>query len=68
MTDDSTDRPASERAAAEGPFRGLRNWLKQLRGERVAEQNLRTSLEELIEEHEEEPIDPLAPVPADQRP
>ncbi len=41
-----------------GPFKSLRNWLRQLRGERAAEPDLRRSLEELIEEHEEEPIDP----------
>ncbi|HXP75417.1 MAG TPA: hemolysin family protein [Stellaceae bacterium] len=58
MTDAPTGRPSSTREAEEGPFRGLRNWLKQLRGERAGEQNLRTSLEELIEEHEEQPIDP----------
>jgi CBS domain containing-hemolysin-like protein len=55
-----TDAPAGSppgREADEGPFRGLRNWLRQLRGERAGEQDLRTSLEELIEEHEEEPID-----------
>ena len=56
MTDAPTGRPP-EREADEGPFRSLRNWLKQLRGERPSEQDLRTSLEELIEEHEEEPID-----------
>ncbi|HLJ20581.1 MAG TPA: hemolysin family protein [Stellaceae bacterium] len=56
MTDAPAGRP-SEREADEGPFRGLRNWLRQLRGERTGEQDLRTSLEELIEEHEEEPID-----------
>ena len=56
MTDTPAGRPP-EREGDEGPFRGLRNWLKQLRGERTGEQNLRTSLEELIEEHEEEPID-----------
>ena len=57
-----TDAPAGrtpEREADDGPFRALRNWLKQLRGERAVEPNLRTSLEELIEEHEDgaEPID-----------
>ncbi|MGH7122803.1 MAG: hemolysin family protein [Stellaceae bacterium] len=56
MTDAPTGRPP-EREAGEGPFRGLRNWLRQLRGERTGEPDLRTSLEELIEEHEEEPID-----------
>jgi hemolysin (HlyC) family protein len=56
MTDAPTGR-STEREADEGPFRSLRNWLKQLRGERPSEQNLRTSLEELIEEHEEEPVD-----------
>jgi CBS domain containing-hemolysin-like protein len=57
MTDEPTEHPQPAREADEGPFRGLRNWLKQLRGERVSEQDLRTSLEELIEEHEKEPID-----------
>src|SRR5262249_7274795 len=56
MTDASTGRP-TDRETDEGPFQGLRNWLKQLRGERTGEQDLRTSLEELIEEHEEEPMD-----------
>ena len=57
MTDDSNERPQPARETVDGPFSGLRNWLKQLRGERAGEQDLRTSLEELIEEHEEEPID-----------
>ena len=57
MTDDPTERPQPQRETDDGPFSGLRNWLKQLRGERAGEQDLRTSLEELIEEHEEEPID-----------
>ena len=43
----------------EGPFHGLRNWLRQLRRARNGETSLREELEELIEEHEEEqPIDP----------
>jgi magnesium and cobalt transporter len=43
----------------EGPFHGLRNWLRQLRRTRNGETSLREELEELIEEHEEEePIDP----------
>ncbi|HJT07588.1 MAG TPA: hemolysin family protein [Stellaceae bacterium] len=43
----------------EGPLHGLRNWLRQLRRPRNGETSLRESLEELIEEHqEEEPIDP----------
>lgn len=58
MTDDPAGRPPGAREAEEGPFRGLRNWLKQLRGERAGEPDLRASLEELIEEHEEQPIDP----------
>ena len=58
MTDAPTGRPPAAREAEEGPFRGLRNWLRQLRGERAGEQDLRASLEELIEEHEEQPIDP----------
>ncbi len=41
----------------EGPFHGLRNWLRQLRWSRNGDTSLRDSLEELIEEHEEEPID-----------
>jgi len=61
MTEAPTGRSPGTResdAGSDRPFRGLRNWLRQLRGERAGEQNLRTSLEELIEEHEEEPIDP----------
>jgi magnesium and cobalt transporter len=58
MTDEPAGRPPGAREAEEGPFRGLRNWLKQLRGERAGEPDLRASLEELIEEHEEQPIDP----------
>ena len=57
MTEAPSSRPPAERPSetqSEGPFRGLRNWLRQLRG---GEQDLRSSLEELIEEHEEEPID-----------
>jgi magnesium and cobalt transporter len=44
----------------EGPFHGLRNWLRQLTGSRNGETtSLREELEELIEEHkEEQPIDP----------
>jgi magnesium and cobalt transporter len=43
----------------EGPLQGLRNWLRQLRWSRNGDTSLRESLEELIEEHdEEEPIDP----------
>src|SRR5579863_6362352 len=43
----------------EGPFQGLLNWLRQLRGGREGEQTLREELEELIEEHADEtPIDP----------
>ncbi|MGO8920058.1 MAG: hemolysin family protein [Stellaceae bacterium] len=43
----------------EGPLHGLRNWLRQLVGQRNGETSLREELEELIEEHEEEePIDP----------
>ncbi|HVM80157.1 MAG TPA: hemolysin family protein [Stellaceae bacterium] len=57
MTDAPSSRHPGERPSeTEGPFRGLRNWLRQLRGER-GEQDLRASLEELIEEHEEEPVD-----------
>jgi CBS domain containing-hemolysin-like protein len=57
MTDAPSSRhPGGRPSETEGPFRGLRNWLRQLRGER-GEQDLRASLEELIEEHEEEPID-----------
>ncbi|HXZ02065.1 MAG TPA: hemolysin family protein [Stellaceae bacterium] len=44
---------------SEGPLHGLRNWLRQLVGQRNGETSLREELEELIEEHEEEqPIDP----------
>jgi len=57
MTDAPSSRHPGERPSeTEGPFRSLRNWLRQLRGER-GEPDLRASLEELIEEHEEEPID-----------
>jgi CBS domain containing-hemolysin-like protein len=58
MTDAPTDRAPESGTGDEGPFRGLRNWLRQLRGERTGEQDLRASLEELIEEHEEQPFDP----------
>jgi len=58
MTDAPTGRPTGAREAEDGPFRGLRNWLRQLRGERAGEPDLRASLEELIEEHEEQPFDP----------
>jgi len=60
MTEAPSSRQSGERPSethSEGPFRGLRNWLRQLRGERGGEQDLRSSLEELIEEHEEEPVD-----------
>jgi len=40
----------------EGPFERIINWLKHL-GRRNGEPNLREELEELIEEHEEAPID-----------
>ena len=49
-------RPGEE--VSDGPFRGRRTWRRPLRRDRGTEQDLRTSLEELIEEHEEEPIDP----------
>jgi CBS domain containing-hemolysin-like protein len=49
-------RPPSDEH--EGPFHGLRNWLRHLTRPRNGETSLRESLEELIEEHEEEPIDP----------
>jgi CBS domain containing-hemolysin-like protein len=43
----------------EGPFQGLRHWLRQLRRGKPEEPNLREELEELIEEHQETtPIDP----------
>ncbi len=42
----------------EGPFERLINWLRQLGRGRNGEQNLIAELEELIEEHEETPIDP----------
>jgi CBS domain containing-hemolysin-like protein len=59
MTDEPEDRRPSG-ADTDGPFRGLRNWLKQLRGDRAGEQDLRSSIEELIEDHDadEQPIDP----------
>jgi len=61
MTDAPEDRRAAN-ADSDGPFRSLRNWLKQLRGERAGEQDLRSSIEELIEEQQadEQPIDPQA--------
>jgi len=43
-----TEAPPGAPEGEEGPFRGLRNWLKQLRGERAGEQDLRASLEELM--------------------
>jgi magnesium and cobalt transporter len=49
-------RPPS--AESEGALHGLRNWLRQLVGSRDGEISLREELEELIEEHQEEPIDP----------
>jgi len=55
------EAPAAGRssgAVSEKPLQGLRNWLKQLVGPREAETTLREELEELIEEHQEEPIDP----------
>lgn len=56
---DTPENPRPENVEGEGPFRGLRNWLKQLRGERV-EPDRRSSIEELIEEQADEPIDPQA--------
>jgi hemolysin (HlyC) family protein len=57
MADAAERRPP--RGEGEGPFHGLLNWLRQLRGAREGEHNLREELEELIEEHDEEqPIDP----------
>jgi magnesium and cobalt transporter len=55
------EAPAAGRASATGPekpLQSLRNWLKQLVGPRDSEPSLREELEELIEEHQEEPIDP----------
>jgi hemolysin (HlyC) family protein len=57
MADASVGGPPSP--DNEGPLHGLRNWLRQLVGQREGETSLREELEELIEEHEdEEPIDP----------
>ena len=57
MADASLGRPPG--SEPEGPLHGLRNWLRQLVGQRNGETSLREELEELIEEHEEEqPIDP----------
>ncbi|HXQ50289.1 MAG TPA: hemolysin family protein [Stellaceae bacterium] len=57
MADAAEGRPPSE--DGEGPFQGLLNWLRHLRGVRDGEHSLRDELEELIEEHDEAaPIDP----------
>ena len=43
----------------EGPLSGLRQWLRQLRGEPEQAQGLRAALTEMLREHDEEqPIDP----------
>jgi hemolysin (HlyC) family protein len=55
------EAPAAGRSSgtvSEKPLQSFRNWLKQLVGPREAETTLREELEELIEEHQEEPIDP----------
>ena len=47
MTEAPAGRSPGTRESDDGsdrPFRGLRNWLRQLRGERAGEQDLRTSL------------------------
>jgi len=55
---DAAENP-SPSEGGEGPFQGLLNWLRHLRGQREGEHTLREELEELIEEHDEEaPIDP----------
>ena len=50
--------PRASGAVSEKPLQALRSWLKQLMGPRENEPSLREELEELIEEHQEEPIDP----------
>jgi magnesium and cobalt transporter len=60
MADASLEGPAPQDSGdTEGPLRGLRNWLRQLRRPRNGE-SMRESLEEIIGEREEdaEPIDP----------
>jgi CBS domain containing-hemolysin-like protein len=55
------EAPAASRSSgtvSDKPLQGLRNWLRQLVAPREAETTLREELEELIEEHQEEPIDP----------
>jgi magnesium and cobalt transporter len=56
---DAPVRGRSPGEDGEGPFQGLRNWLRQFTRPREGEPSLREELEELIEEHkEEQPIDP----------
>jgi magnesium and cobalt transporter len=60
MADASLQGPTPQDGGdAEGPLRGLRNWLRQLRRPRSGD-SMRDSLEEMIGEREEiaEPIDP----------
>jgi CBS domain containing-hemolysin-like protein len=60
MADASIEGPSPQDGGeAEGPLRGLRNWLRQLRRPRNGE-SMRDELEEIIGEREEdaEPIDP----------
>ena len=55
MADIEGNTPAPQ---DEGPLQGLRNWLRQLRGEPEEARNLRAALAEMIEEHDQEqPID-----------
>ncbi len=54
-----TDAQHPPEGQEEGPLQGLRNWLRQLRGEPERAPSLRAALAEMLEEHDAtQPIDP----------
>jgi magnesium and cobalt transporter len=54
-----TDAQRTPEEQEEGPLQGLRNWLRQLRGEPERAPSLRSALAEMLEEHDAtQPIDP----------
>jgi hemolysin (HlyC) family protein len=56
MADTNDQRPPEQE---EGPLQGLRNWLRQLRGESERAPSLRAALAEMLEEQDAtQPIDP----------
>jgi magnesium and cobalt transporter len=56
---DAHPQPTSPESQEEGPLQGLRNWLRQLRGEPERAPSLRAALADMLTEHDAtQPIDP----------